>query len=662
MQQTIVYILVLMISLGMSVSTASAQKRQKVKKKNILLDFGRDVVTKQEFERVYAKNNGGVEVAATHSDSLLEEYLDLYIKFKQKVFAAEDLGLDTTTAFKQEFAQYKKQLVQPYLSAKDVEDQLVQEAYDRSQYRVSASHLLLRVDPNASPADTLAALTRILNIRDSILVHGKDFADMAEQYSEDPSARSNKGDLGYFTVFQMVYPFETAAFTTEPGSVSEPIRTQFGYHLVYVKEKVKNTGTKRAAHIIVRVGDRYTAKTEAQAEEMIQEIYKRLENGESFEDLASQFSDDPRSANRGGDLGSGRLLPAMEDYKLKLGEGEYSEPFKTDYGWHILQVTEVEKSETFDEAERGLRLRIQRDSRNQLSQQALMNRIRQESNYVAYPENLTQFAGVVNEAFTRGTWQPDSAAEALYDLTLFTLGNAYRATVGDLAAYYTTNRVSLAGRSIEEAVQEVAKRFEEAELLAYEEEQLPLKNEDFRLLLQEYRDGILLFTLMEQKVWKKAVEDTLGLQAFYDANPDSFQAEERIEVREFRASDEETAQQVAEALSKDMSDVAIDSLMNIENALNVRITTQIYEEDDENLPTGLFDQEVGSVSEVMQQGSFYRVVRVTSRKEAGLKPLEEARSEAITKYQDYLERTWLAELAETYPYKVNRKAFGKLYN
>ncbi len=655
-----VYLSCILLCLGLGFP-ATAQNTRNIPKKDVLLDFDRDRVSKQEFERVYAKNNGGREEAATHTQAQLEEYLDLYIKFKRKVFAAEDRGLDTTEAFLREFNQYKKQLVQPYLSAKDVEDRLVKEAFDRSQFRVSASHLLIRVDPTATPADTLAARNRIEAYRDSILNHGKDFAEMAQAYSEDPSAKENQGDLGFFTVFQMVYPFETAAFNTEVGTVSEPIRTQFGYHIVYVKERIKNTGTKRAAHIIVRVGDRYTAKTEEQAQEIVQELYKRLENGEDFAELANQFSDDPRSATRGGDLGTGRLLPSMEDYKLKLGEGEYTEPFKTPYGWHILKVTEVEKAETFEEAERGLRLRIQRDSRNQLSQQALMERIRTEGNYQANSGTLAAFTSAVSDAFPRGTWQPDSTTEPLLAQTLFTLAGDYKATVQDLIAYYRKNRISLPGTSVEEAVKEVAKRFEEAELLAYEEAQLPEKNEDFRLLLQEYRDGILLFTLMEEKVWKKAVEDTTGLVAFYEANPDSFMAGERIEVREFRTSDEAAAEQVKEALAKGMSDEAIDSVMNLENALNVRITSQIYEQGDTYMPDGLFEEKEGYVTDVMKQGSFFRVLRITMRKPAGLKPLDEARSEAITKYQDYLERTWLAELEQTYPVKVNRKAFDKLY-
>ncbi|MEL6845954.1 MAG: peptidylprolyl isomerase, partial [Bacteroidota bacterium] len=346
-----------------------------------LLSFDQGAVSKAEFERVYAKNNGGLEKAAAQSADDYREYLDLYVNFKRKVFEAEAMGLDTTPAFKQEFETYRKQLVQPYLSAKEVEDKLIREAYDRSGYLVSASHILIMANQDASPEDTLKAYKRVLALRDSVVNHGKDFADLAAMYSEDPSAKQNSGALGYFSAFDMVYPFENAAFTTTVGEVSEPLRTRFGYHILKVNDKIKREGTKTVAHIIVRVGDRYSAKTEDQAVEIINEIHQKLKNGGDFAILAQQYSDDPNSANNGGDLGSGRLLPVMEELKNKMVEGEYSEPFQTRFGWHILKVTNVEKRPEFEEAEPGLKQKIQRDSRAQVSRTALIQRIKKESNF-----------------------------------------------------------------------------------------------------------------------------------------------------------------------------------------------------------------------------------------------------------------------------------------
>ena len=216
-----------------------------------LLDFGREQVSKADFERVYAKNNGGPEAAALHSTEQHREYLDLYINFKRKVFQAEDLGMDTTAAFKSEFATYQKQLAQPYLSAKDVEDALIREAYDRSKFAIRASHILLQVAEGALPEDTLLAWDKIQGLRDSAVQGLADFGDLAARHSQDPSAAKNKGDLGYFTVFDMVYAFESAAYNTAKGDISTPVRTRFGYHIIQVNDRVSFPGKKRCAHIIV---------------------------------------------------------------------------------------------------------------------------------------------------------------------------------------------------------------------------------------------------------------------------------------------------------------------------------------------------------------------------------------------------------------------------
>jgi len=250
----------LLLSLAACNSTKEvAEKPVQTPASPVLLDFDKEDVTKAEFERVYQKNNGGYAQAKNHTTEQFQEYLDLYINFKRKVFEAEDNGLDTTRAFKQEFETYRRQLAQPYLPAKEVEDKLVKEAYERSLYTVKASHLLVNVSETATPADTLAAYNRIMSYRDSIVSGEKDFAYMAEKYSEDPSAKENKGNLGYFSAFSMVYPFETAAYSTNVGEVSMPARTRYGYHLIYVADKLKSGGTKRASHIIIRVGERFSA-------------------------------------------------------------------------------------------------------------------------------------------------------------------------------------------------------------------------------------------------------------------------------------------------------------------------------------------------------------------------------------------------------------------
>ena len=639
-------------------------KSTKNKEQNspVLLEFSEGVVTQSEFERVYAKNNGGLENASQHTPEQLREYLDLYINFKRKVFEAEAMGLDTTPAFEQEFNSYKQQLTQPYLAAKDVEEQLIREAYDRSGFLVDASHLLISVNQNAAPADTMAAFARIQSLRDSILNYGKDFGEMAMAYSNDPSAQQNKGRLGYFSAFDMVYPFETGAFETEPGNVSEPVRSQFGYHIIFVHDKMVNAGKKKAAHIIVRIGDRYSAKTDEEAEAKINEIHQLLVDGGDFAELAKQYSDDPSSAPNGGDLGYNRLLPEMETYRLQLGEGEFSDPFKTRFGMHILAVTEVETPATFDEARPQLKQRISRDSRAQLSQKALINRIKRDGNFTMNQEAWASFTGMLDDRFSRGSWEPDSMNVPLFDETLFTLADgAVSRTIGDFVTYYRRTRMRRMGMTSVDAANSILTEYEKQELLKYEESQLPLKNPEYRYLLQEYRDGILLFTLMEQKVWKKAVEDTTGLRAYYEANPDSFTRNRMVDVTEYRASEQGALDNVKALIERGLSRTAIDSVMNQESSIRLRSTSMLYEEGEDDVPVSIFEGPVGTVTDVMDEGSFFRLLVSSEKFPAGVQPLSNVKSEAITRYQDFLEKEWLSELAETYPVNINEKAFGKLF-
>ncbi len=655
---TIIFILLLCLGVACTSTKETTQPSSP-----ILLDFAKEDVTKAEFERVYQKNNGGYEAVKTHTTAQLQEYLDLYVKFKRKVFEAEARGLDTTDAFRQEFETYRKQLAQPYLTAKEVEDRLIKEAYDRSRYVVNASHLLLKVGENALPSDTLAAYTRIMLYRDSVLSGKRSFADMAEKYSEDPSAKQNQGSLGYFSAFDMVYPFETGAFETPPGKVSMPIRSNFGYHLIKVNEKLENGGIKRAAHIIIRIGDRFSAKDTSQAIGKINEIYQKLQAGEDFATLAAQFSDDPSSGNRGGDLGSGRLLTEMQEVKLKLNKGEYSKPFTTRFGWHIMTVTEVEAEKSFEESKLEIKRKVERDSRAKISQQALINRIKTEYGYTLDEGNFNSFKEILSANFPRGTWIAEDTFSNIYQLPLFTLtaDPAFTRSVQDMIDYYTKSRPRYPNLNAIQAADQVLKLFVESELTAYEESKLPEKNPEYGYLLKEYRDGILLFTLMEQMVWKKAVEDTTGLQEYYQSNTTEFVANRTMDLREYRSSDEKVINDVNRLLKLNATDHEIDSLVERESDLQLTIRTMTYEEGKSDIDPSLFTKEEGYISPVVRVGDEYKIVKVVTIRPAGVQPFDRVKSEAITKYQDYLEKEWLKDLEYKYPVKVNEDVFSNLF-
>lgn len=652
-------------------SSKSGNTGKSGKKDPALLVFpGKDTVYKSDFEYVYQKNNGGWDAVKSHTQDQYREYLDLYINFKRKVLEAEAMGLQDTDAFKNEFEGYRKQLAQPYLVDKGSQEALVREAYDRSKEIVNASHILITAAPDTRPEDTLKAFKKIMAIRDSIVNQGKSFAIMAQRHSQDPSAASNKGELGYFSVFDMVYPFETGAYVTPVGSVSQPVRSSFGYHLIKVNDRVENTGKKTVAHIIIRVGAQYTAKDEAQAETMINEIYGKLAAGGDWEELCEKFSDDPNTSKKGGTLGTGRLIPEMENIKRTMGAGDYSKPFKTAFGHHILKVTEVEPVKTFEEAQPEIKSKIARDARSTLSRERLIERVKKDYDFKMTEDNLSKLVKAIDsedgaKAYTKGFWRPvDSLHKDLYDLSVYTIGSGndkHTGTVKNYMDWYVNVRKGFDGATTQQVTDKLLPMFIEQEMLNFEERQLPKKYREYRELLKEYRDGILLFTLTEDKVWRKAVEDSVGLENYYNSNKDKFMAGERVVVTEYITEKRAVIEQVRDLLKQGKNDKEIDAEVNKSSSLNIRIRTQNYEKGKAENEQMMFGKTVGYTSEINDYGRAFRILVLKENLPAGQKSFDDAKSECITQYQNYLETEWLNELKGKYPVETKEKVMEKLY-
>lgn len=665
MVRLLVCIAIFVPGLILAQTTGTSQKN----KEATLISFGPGPdsfrVSRGEFEYVYQKNNGGWDKAKKANPQDYRDYLNLYVKFRRKVLDAESLGMDTLPAFLTELEGYRKQLAQPYLVEKNILDTLIREGYDRSLYQINASHILINVSQDALPQDTLKAWEKIMSIRDSILKLNADFGEMAVRYSQDPSAKSNKGDLGYFTAFNMVYPFETAAYNTAVGKVSMPVRTQYGYHLIKVQDRFKGKGIQYAAHIIIRVGENYSAKDTASAIARIQEIYQRLQKGEDFATLAEQFSDDPGSAKTGGDLGAARLLPEMEEWKRKLNTGEYSKPFTTPYGWHILKITKIDPIPSFEDSKAEMRSRVQKDQRSNLPQEVFMEKLRKEYNPIINQATADQFVGTIGKEYSQGKFKPDSTRLEFYKLPVLELGMAKARetrSLNDFYAYYKTLRSeALAGPTLQAAVQKNLEGFLASELMKYEEKQLPVKYIDYKELYREYRDGILLFSLTEKQVWKKAIEDSTGLKDFYERNKAQFTAGERLKVREYRSTDSLKILDVQDYLRQGKNEKEIDSLVNEKSALNLRVQTVIMDSKHPDLPAGWMNSKPSEASAVRKRDKQFVIQQWVEKLPAGVKPFEEARSECITKYQEELEANWNKELEKRYPAVVNESIFRALF-
>lgn len=637
--------------------TAPALQAQKNNNDPVLLTVGNSEVTKSEFESVYRKNN--------KNDESLDKYLELYINFKLKVKEAEELGMDTVASFREELKGYRKQLAQPYLTDKDLNEKLLREAYDRTKQDVRASHILVKVGENALPKDTLEAYNKVMKIRQRIL-KGEDFNKVAREkgISDDPSAKDNGGDLGYFTALQMVYPFETAAYNTPVGEVSTPVRTRYGYHIIKVHDKRAAQGEVQVAHIMVKTSAEMSAADSVNAKNKIEELYAKLQKGEDFAELAKTYSDDKPSAKKGGELpwfGTNRMPIEFEQASFALAKnGEISKPVKTKYGWHLIKRLDKKEVPSFDQMKNELKQKVSKDSRTQQGRQSLIARLKKEYTFTetrkkaAFPA-LEAYYGIIDSSFFDGKWT-DAKASKL-NATMFTLaGKAY--TQAEFTQFLLKNQSRRAKSDVREVVNTMYNNWVDETIIAYEESKLEQKYPEFKALMQEYRDGILLFELTDKKVWSKAVKDTAGLKAFYEKNKENYKWDERADVTIYTAANEEIAKNVRKMLKKGKNEKEIMEAVNKSSQLNLQTESRLFNKGENAIVDANWNPGTSADKKLENGKISFVVVHKLLKPEP--KTLAEAKGLVTADYQAHLEKEWLEELRKKYAVKVNREVLATI--
>ncbi len=616
-----------------------------------LLTVNQEPVYAGEF--IYAFNkNRPADSAVTRQ--AVDDYLDLYIRFKLKVAEAKARGLDTTAAFRQEYNSYLEKLQNSYMKSPAVTDSLVRQAFERLQTEVRASHILIKVEENAPPADTLAAYNKALAIRDSLL-QGQPFEKMALLYSQDPSVRQNKGDLGYFTTLQMVYPFENAAYNTPVGQVSLPVRTRFGYHLIKVTGQRPNRGQVQVAHIMLRHSP--------EARDRIFDIYEQLQGGADWGELCRQYSQDSRSAAKGGELPPFSYRQVVEPFAkaaFALDEpGEISDPVETRYGWHIIKLLEKLPVDDFAAQESRLRARVSRDSRSNLGRQLLLDKLAQENKMQEYGENIEAIVNPANHRFVKEKWlwQHDSLAT----LPLFSIGDSLYTAAGLYKQIANDKRQ----QNSREYLYEAYKKYRDDALLAYEKAHLAEKYPEYRYLEREYYEGILLFTIMEQEVWQKAASDTAGLRAYYRAHSAAYTDTSRWQVAIFTSPDAHVIDSVATALPEAQAfarwpRAEKQQLMQGYNGateLSLRLDTGVYVAASHPVLQKL--SRPFTTARTSTQQEYHYVILLRNPDEPP--PLSQVKGQVVAAYQEELERNWVAELQQKYEVTINRKVLEDVY-
>ncbi len=624
----------------------------------VLFSVEDDPVHVSEFTYIYSKTNGD---KADFSKKSLEEYLDLYTKFKLKVQKAKEMRLDTIEQLNKELAGYRRQLADSYLIDKEVTEKLIREAYDRIRQDVDISHILFSVNEGR----TQEAYQKALVVKKQ-LDAGEDFSRLAQQFSTDPSAAKNGGRIGYITAVlpNGFYALETAAYNQEVGAIGGPILTNAGYHLLKVNGRRPARGEIEVAHILIRNKE---GREPTEVKQRIDSIYQALQNGADFEQLAKDLSEDRLSAQQGGYIGFfgiNRYEKAFEDAAFRLTEdATLTPPFESSVGWHVIKRISKRDIQPYEVEKSRLENKIKSDPRFEIAKAGMIERIKRNAKFKAYPDVLDKFIASESDTFLTFRWRPP---EPRPQETLIELGGE-KFSLGDFMAYVrgdaSRKRLSM-GRTteLETAIKSLYKDYVDASCLKYEERQLEKKYPDFKNLMREYEEGILLFEATKMLVWDKASQDSVGLAAFFDKNSGLYRWEERARMSLYRLSGNDRPQlETIRAYAENHSREEVLAKFNTDEKIVLAGEERTMERTRARM-LGRLPWRVGGMSDNKPEnrGSIYSFYKIEELLPAGPKTLSEARGYVVADYQDFLEEQWVEELRKEYRVKLNKKVFEGL--
>ncbi len=655
-------------SLFMPAFFAQAQSKTD---KEVLMTIGDQSITVKDFTDVYYKNNLKSDVIEKKS---VDDYLELFTTFRMKVMEAERLQLDTSAKFKKELAGYRKQLAKPFMSSDDITDELIEEAYQRKLKDIRASHILIRCDKNALPSDTLKAYNKAMDIRKKALAKGADFGALADQYSDDPSAKGmkatdqnparpgNHGDLGYFTVFDMVYPFETGAYNTKEGEISMPVRSDFGYHIIKVNSVTDAMGSIQAAHIFLQLPFDAPAEDVAAMKQKADNIYKELmaKDGKNWNEMVKQYTDDKGTVARNGALSNftvSRIVPEFIEACKSLEINEISKPIRTNYGFHIIKLLGKSGVSSFEKESKALSERIEKDMRSKKSEELVLRQVKSEYKFKQNDKNLETFLATIDSSILRNAYEP--AAEVDMNATLFSLENN-PTKVSDFVTYIKANMTTQKYVTPATYGYQLYENFRNETVMNYADAHLEDKYPEFKALVQEYKDGILLFDLMDREVWNKAVKDTVGLAEFHKRNASKYMWGDRAYATIITVTRPEALPKVKALLDKG---VELDSLRNAiqRDSITNAIVRKGYYQKGDNQFVDQTEWKVGVRNEIpstVDQSTVIVCIREVRKPEQ--KTLKEARGLVTSDYQVELEQNWVKTLKEKYPVKINESVLEKV--
>ncbi len=615
----------------------------------VLFTIADTKVNTSEFEYIYQKNNFNNK--ADYSRKSLEDYLNLYVNFRLKVKEAVAEGLDTNDRFKEELNTYEKQLVESYVE-KDMMDKLIKQEYERSKTDVNVSHIFIQPFEN----NWTGAYDKAMEIYNQIK-QGLSFED-AVKSSQDKQSADKGGKIGWFNSYQITLPeVEEAVYNMKVGEVSLPVKTRVGYHILKLNE-TRPARPRLKVAIIKRffpVKDTSAQSRKAQ-EDTIQYIYSRLKSGEPFEKMVAQYSEDESTKYTNGVLdwfGINVYAKVFEETAYALKDGELSAPFKTGTAWYIIKRLETAKPQTLEAAAPIIKSKLLTLPQYQYEMEKFVGKLRDKYNvkefsdkYPSFKARLSGFALVSPFAYKD------------------TLNPAVLLKIGDRP--YTENDF---GKKIQEIYYMVIPRqgmdkndalinkTVQTFILDYYKKDIKENNGEYKALMEEYKNGIMIFSLSEKNVWNKASEDSLGLITYYNEHKSDFTLRKRATVRTVTVDNAQLSKSVSKMLQADrgLTDDMLSAKMKSLGIENPKINSEIAE-------TGKTSININSesLSKPVLKGNEYVITQVYNLQPEKPRAFEECRGYVVAAYQEYLEKQWLEELRKKYPVTLNKEVFETL--
>ena len=625
---------------------------------NVLMTVGDTPVTLEEFKYIYEKNNGA---EADYSRKSLQDYKELYIKFKLKVNEARAQKLDTIKSLKEELNGYKSQLTNSYLMDKEVLERLVNEVYERSATDVNVAHIYFQLSAAFDQETTKNIEKKAADVHARLLT-GADFEELAREYSDDRASAENGGELGYFTAMMPsgFYNFETAMYNTPVGSITGPVRTRMGLHILKVLDKRPARGEIEVAHIMIR-------KDNDNAVALINMVHSLLQEGQSFKELVRSYSQDENTSSNGGLLpvfGINVYEKTFEDAAFALqAPGEFSKPIETSAGYHIISLIRKINTDDYNTFRKKTEPKIKRDERYTLASKSLIEKIKKDGKFKENSDLFNKWTSGLNEEFLSYKWSAEYTD--LYPQTLISFDNNFKYTLGDFAAFCRKNtKTRLKYEQSSSKPADVARvlldEFSDQKAIEFEQHNLENKYTDFKNLMREYEEGILLFEVTKILVWDKANTDTIGLFEFYEINKDKYLWEEKAVLSTYfvNTDDSKVIAEVQKFAKKNPAEKVLKKF----NKKSELITYTEEELERSHKSFAGMDWTAGyitlpAVDHKNKKTAFKKIEKIIPSKR---KTLKEARGYVVADYQDKLEKQWVQNLRSKYLVRVNNELFEQI--